>query len=88
MIENFRNNVFGTARPYIALEMAYMYNDIYGDRLGFIKMNFEESYIYRNLSGPAVCTCCGGDIYHDEVDPSWTICRECSGMYRCDECGS
>lgn len=87
-IVNRSLNTIGKRKIDVNLNFAYMYNDIYGDRLGFIKMNFEESYIYRNLSGPAVCTCCGGDIYPDEVDPSWTICRECSGMYRCDECGS
>jgi hypothetical protein len=49
-----------------------------------------NDHIEYNLSGPAVCTQCGEVILKnsdDEIEPSWTTCRECNGMWKCHCCG-
>ena len=85
---NKSTNVIGNRSIYINLYFDYMYNDIYDHRLGFIKVNFSGSAIEYNLSGPAVCTNCGSVIYReDSQEPSWTICSDCAGVWRCTYCG-
>ncbi len=87
-IINHRTNTIGTRRISIVLDFDYMYNDIYDRRLGFIKSSYSGNDICYNLSGPAVCTNCGDVIGHsDDIDPSWTVCRECSGVWKCSICG-
>ena len=90
MIENFRNNVFGTARPYIALEMAYMYNDIYNQRMAYVNTErFATGQEYRiMLSGPAVCTACGDVIHKGDIEDASNVrCNKCNGYFYCSHCG-
>lgn len=89
-IHNQHHNVIGNRQVYVRFTFNYMYNDIYDLRMAFVKSNFSGGRIEYNLSGEAVCTNCGGIIYKEpdeEVEPSWTICRSCSGMWRCACCG-
>ena len=88
-MQNSRYNTIGNRKVYINLWFDYMYNDIYDYRMAFIKSNFIDDNIEYNLSGPAVCTNCGEIILKDgdsDVEPSWTICRECCGMWKCSCC--
>ena len=87
IVNNTWNNV-GTEKVYVKFWFDYMYNDIYDQRMAFIVRNWKTDRIEYNLSGPAVCTNCGADIYYDdEIEPSWTVCRNCSGEWRCASCG-
>ena len=88
-IKNHSWNTVGQKQIYVNFNFDYMYNDIYDYRLAFIANHLEENRIEYNLSGPAVCTTCGEVIYkyNDEVEPSWTTCRECNGMWKCANCG-
>lgn len=88
-IKNHNWNTVGQEQIYVNFNFDYMYNDIYDYRLAFIANHLEENRITYNLSGPAVCTTCGEVIYkyNDEVEPSWTTCRECNGMWKCANCG-
>lgn len=89
-VVNKHRNHIGTNEVYINLRFDYMYNDIYDTRLAFLASNFNQTIIDYNLSGPAVCTNCGEIIYYDsnDTDPSWTVCRECCGMWKCTCCGT
>lgn len=89
LIENAKNNHFGTNRCYISLSMTYMYNDIYNQRLAYVNMPyFSQAYEYMlNLSGEAVCTGCGEVIDRGEIDSSEVNCRHCSGCFYCEHCG-
>jgi hypothetical protein len=86
---NHRVNTFGTRKVRVSLDFDYMYNDIYDSRMGFLATNFADQSLSYNLSGPAVCTNCGDVIYYntDTIDPSWTVCCDCSGTWRCSCCG-
>jgi hypothetical protein len=86
-IVNHGMNRIGTRDVYVNLTFNYMYNDIYDHRLAFINSNAKHLDLTLNLSGYAACTSCGGTIYYDDVDPSWTVCRSCTGMWRCSHCG-
>jgi hypothetical protein len=86
-IVNHGMNRIGTRDIYVNLTFSYMYNDIYDHRLAFINSNAKNLNLTLNLSGYAVCTSCGGTIYYDDVDPSWTVCRSCTGMWKCSHCG-
>lgn len=88
-IQNSRHNRVGTREVYVHFWFNYMYCDIYDYRMAFISPNAGNRIEY-NLSGPAVCTNCGEVIYKDsdcDVEPSWTTCRDCNGMWRCSQCG-
>lgn len=88
MIRNSGWNTIGDREIKIRLWFDYMYNDIYDLRQGYVAANLSTSIIEYNLSGPAVCTECGGVISRDEgVESSWTVCLNCSGMWRCACCG-
>ena len=79
-------NIIGTRKIQVNLWFDYMYNDIYDYRLAFISSTFDGSEIRYNLSGPAVCTNCGEVIFKngcEDVEPHWTLCRECCGMWKC-----
>lgn len=87
-INNQNVNVIGNRRVHFNLYMGgYMYNDIYDLRLGFLKRNWDGTDLTIDLSGPAVCTSCGDIISCDDVESSWTTCRDCNGMWRCSRCG-
>lgn len=86
-LHNKNINTIGDRSVYFNIHFSYMYNDIYDYRLAFIKAGWDEDMYAPNLSGPAVCTSCGDIIPYDDVDPSWTTCRCCNGMWRCDYCG-
>lgn len=84
---NHQRTPIGTRQVAFDLDFNYMYNDIYDSRLAFVKRNWSANEYRKNLSGPAVCTCCGDVIPFEDVDPSWTTCRDCNGMWKCDCCG-
>lgn len=67
----------------------YMYNDIYGDRIGYIAptlLDGKETII--NFSGPAVCITCGKIIHENENPANVVECNDCNGLlYKCDHCG-
>ena len=92
-IMNSRWNKVGTEEVYVHFWFDYMYCDIYDYRMAFIARTSLGKYEHRieyNLSGPAVCTSCGGVIYKDndcDVEPHWTTCRSCNDMWRCTSCG-
>ena len=90
-IVNQTSNVVGKRKIRVSFTFDYMYNDIYDHRMAYIASNFDGDYISYNLSGPAVCTNCGEEIGwangDSDVEPSWTVCRECSGMWKCNSCG-
>ena len=86
-VANHGTNIFGDSRVRVSLTFSYMYNDIYGERMGFLREGFNNPSICYNLSGPAICTACGDEICYGDVDASWTVCRDCSGMYQCACCG-
>lgn len=89
-IRNQRWNPVGTRDYYVNFWFDYMYCDIYDYRMAFIARSVEGNRIEYNLSGPAVCTECGEVIEKngdDDVEPSWTTCRHCNGMWRCHCCG-
>ena len=89
-IRNHRWNTIGNEEVYVNFEFTYMYNDIYDLRMAFIARHCNETRIEYNLSGPAVCTECGDIIEKNadyEVEPNWTTCRSCNGMWRCGCCG-
>ena len=86
-VANHSTNTFGDSRVRVSLSFSYMYNDIYGARMGFLRERFNNPSICYNLSGPAICTACGDEICYGDVDASWTVCRDCSGMYQCACCG-
>ena len=88
-IENFKHNVFGGNRVYVSLNMDYMYNDIYNQRLAYVAPEYfaKNDRFYLDLSGPAVCTGCGGVIEPKEVDPCDVRCRRCNGYFYCSHCG-
>ena len=89
-IRNQRWNPVGTESFYVHFWFNYMYNDIYDYRLAFIARGLTRDRIEYNLSGPAICTQCGEVIpknADDEIEPSWTTCRECNGMWKCHCCG-
>ena len=86
-VVNHGTNTFGNNRVRVSLTFSYMYNDIYDNRMGFLRKGFNEHSICYNLSGPAICTACGDEICYGDVDASWTVCRNCSGMYQCACCG-
>ena len=87
-ISNQNTNVIGNRRVHFNLYMGgYMYNDIYDLRLGFLKRNWDGTDLTIDLSGPAVCTSCGDIIPSNDVESSWTTCRDCNGMWQCARCG-
>lgn len=88
-MRNGRENIVGIRRIRIDLYFDYMYNDIYDNRMAFISRSYTGNSISYNLSGHAICTNCGEIIENDSdgVDPSWTVCRDCCGMWRCSDCG-
>ena len=88
-IENFKTNIFGNNKVYVSLNMDYMYNDIYNQRLAYIAPGYfaEHERFYLNLSGPAVCTGCGEVIEPKEVDACEVRCRSCNGYFYCSNCG-
>lgn len=87
-INNQNVNVIGNRRVHFNLYMGgYMYNDIYDLRLGFLKRNWDGTDLTIDLSGPAVCTSCGDIIPSQDVESSWTTCRDCNGMWQCAHCG-
>ena len=87
-INNQNTNVIGNRRIHFNLYMGgYMYNDIYDLRMGFLKRNWDGTDLTIDLSGPAVCTSCGDIIPSNDVESSWTTCRDCNGMWQCARCG-
>lgn len=87
-IRNQSANTIGNRRVHFNLYMSgYMYNDIYDLRMGFMKSNWTGTDLTINLSGPAVCTSCGDIIPINDVESSWTTCRDCNGMWQCKCCG-
>lgn len=87
-INNQNTNVIGNRRVHFNLYMGgYMYNDIYDLRMGFLKRNWDGTDLTIDLSGPAVCTSCGDIIPSNDVESSWTTCRDCNGMWQCARCG-
>lgn len=90
-IKNSNWNTVGNKEVYVNFRFGYMYNDIYDYRMAFISHTLDDNNrIDYYLSGPAVCTNCGEVIEKDgdcDVEPSWTICKECSGMWKCANCG-
>jgi hypothetical protein len=87
-VRNGATNTFGNQSIYVNLVFNYMYNDIYDLKLGFLKVNLTENMICYNLSGPAVCTSCGEEILTGcGHDASWTVCTDCSGLWKCEHCG-
>ena len=87
-INNQNTNVIGNRRVHFNLYMSgYMYNDIYDLRMGFLKRNWDGTDLTIDLSGPAVCTSCGDIIPSNDVESSWTTCRDCNGMWQCARCG-
>lgn len=87
-IINSSNNIIGNRVVFVNLYFNYMYNDIYDNRLAFIKNNLTSDRISYNLSGYAVCTNCGEIIDDcDRNEPSWTVCGDCCGAWRCVHCG-
>ena len=88
-IQNRRYNRVGTQEVYVHFWFDFMYCDIYDYRMAFISRTCSTGRIEYNLSGPAVCTNCGEVIYKDDdnVEPHWTICAECCGVWRCHQCG-
>ena len=87
-ISNQNTNVIGNRRVHFNLYMGgYMYNDIYDLRLGFLKRSWDGTDLTIDLSGPAVCTSCGDIIPSNDVESSWTTCRDCNGMWQCARCG-
>ena len=87
-ISNQNTNTIGNRRVRFNLYMGgYMYNDIYDLRMGFMKSNWDGTDLTIDLCGPAVCTSCGDIIPSQDVESSWTTCRDCNGMWQCSKCG-
>jgi hypothetical protein len=92
--ETVSNIYNGNSRPYgekcirFTFESDYMYNDVYGDRYGYIGTDLRDGqHVYINFSGPAVCLTCGEVMPLDEVEAHQFECPECSGLWKCDCCG-
>ena len=86
-LNNGHSNIIGERRVNFNLVFNYMYNDIYDNRMAYVSPAIEDRYSL-NLSGPAVCVCCGEEIYYDDdADPSRVSCRACRGEWKCDCCG-
>lgn len=86
-IHNCGYNIIDWKNVYVNLYFDKMYNDIYDSRNAYASKNLKKDTIAYNLSGPAVCTNCGG-LIEEGIDTSWTVCMDCSGAWRCGCCGS
>ena len=88
-VRNNSTNIFhGVSRVRVDISTCYMYNDIYDNRLAYVKQDWEENdYFELNISGPAICTGCTDIIEYDTVEPNRVVCRACDGSWRCDWCG-
>ena len=86
-IVNHEINTFGERNIRIVLNMNYMYNDIYGQRLGYFSKTYDNPSYYLGLSGEAVCTGCGEVIELESVEANSVRCCDCDGTWRCWYCG-
>ena len=88
-VRNNATNIFnGSSRVHVNISTCYMYNDIYDNRLAYVKRDWDNhDYFDLNISGAAVCTGCGDEIEYDTIDANRVQCRACDGSWRCDWCG-
>lgn len=65
-----------------------MYNDVYGEHLGYLSMN--AGNIDINYSGPAICMTCGAELAPFGLDQEYANhleCPECGDYVQCARCG-
>ena len=88
-IQNHRTNTIKEERIYFSLDTHFMYNDIYDDRMAFLNLNkLPKEQYHLNVSGQAVCVCCGCEIYDDNSPGTSRVsCQSCCGEFYCYCCG-
>lgn len=80
-INNNMNNYFDNGITNFHLSFNYMYNDIYGEKRGYLSDSFllePPSHYYFNYSGLLTCMWCGSEIECMDTDNySYVCCTNC-----------
>ena len=71
------------------VEMNYMYNDLSEGHMGCYALNVNHQDTQTiNISGPAICMCCGQEIeyYNDDDRADMLTCAPCANIVYCHSC--
>lgn len=85
-IENNCVNCFGDKQIRFDIRTNYMYNDVYGRRLAYIRDDFDDTLLSINFSGVPVCAACGREMDLNEVESHEVVCYQCDDHWYCDSC--
>lgn len=86
--QNLAEGSFEITGKHLAFTTNYMYNDIYGTRLGYLRKDLDYN-INLNFSGVANCMACGDMIAPNEAAATDTVvCANCGGYTCCTKCGT
>lgn len=74
---------------YFSFSTEHMYNDFSNHAIAHFVLSPEApSDIYINYSGPAVCMCCGSQIYDNVSGDDCVLCDDCASAIYCECCDS
>lgn len=85
-VKNNNENHFGDRCIKFDIRTNYMYNDVYGNRLAYIRDDYDEYRFDLNFSGVPVCAQCGREIELHSVDSYEVVCYECDEHWTCGAC--